>query len=337
MYYTSILVSVTEVCTVGCSHCGFTGSTRDRQPTADEIAAWTTSACDFGIPRIIFTGGEPFQRFKLLKAGVRAVAAHPASPSASVFTSSFWGRTPQAVDSILGQLDGLDHLYLSTDVFHQQRVPAEYVKNVIDGAIRREIPRISLCITISQDAEERQIRDLYREYEGRVMVNVDRVIPTQFISIGPTPGHAPEPEHFSSSCFLETPLINPNGDVSACHAGKAGAFGNFNELAYYLGNLHEKSFAAVMADAEKNLEYQFLRAYGPQGVARMFAGSEPLRKLFAGRTFTNGCDLCFKVLRSRDGRAGLRALVEDPFQQELIEAVCSVRFGEGTEVPHAPR
>jgi hypothetical protein len=332
VYYTSILVSVTEVCTVGCSHCGFTGSTRDRQPTAEEITAWTTAACDFGIPRIIFTGGEPFQRFKLLKAGVRAVVEHPAAPSASVFTSSFWGRTPQAVDSILGQLDGLDHLYLSTDVFHQQRVPVEHVKNVIDGAVRREIPRISLCITISKDEEEKQIRDHYREYEGRVMVNVDRVIPTQFISIGPTPGHEPRPEHFSASCFLETPLINPNGDVSACHAGKAGAFGNFSELPYYLGNLHEKPFAEVMADAAANAEYQFLRAYGPQGVARMVTESSELRALFDGRTFTNGCDLCFKVLRTRDGRARLRELADDPFQRELTEAVCGVRFGEGAEV-----
>src|SRR5262249_55844244 len=158
-----------------------------------------------------------------------------------------------------------------------------------------------------------------------------RVIPTQFIAIGPTPGHEPRPENFASTCFLETPLINPNGDVSACHAGKAGAFGNFNELAYYLGNLHEKSFAEVMADAAGNGEYQFLRAYGPQGVARILAETPEVKALFGGKTFTNGCDLCFKVLRSRAGRARLRELVADPFQRELAAAVCGVRYGDGTE------
>lgn len=336
MHFNSILVSVTEICTVGCRHCGFTGSTRDRQPTADDIGRWVAQACDSGIPEIIFTGGEPFQRFRMLKSGVGAAAGHPGAPRISVFTSSFWGRSPAAVDKILEQLPGLTRLFLSTDVYHQERVPTQHVVNVIEGAIAREIPEISLCITIAEDHEEEQIRSLYRRFEDRVRVHVDRVIPTPFIKTAHQVGLPPDPENFSASCYLETPLINPNGDLSACHIGKAGAYVTLSDLAYFMGNLHEKSFGEILDDADHNYEYQFLRVYGPQGVARMVASSPAVRKLFKGTNFTNGCDLCYKLLRSLDGRARLREIAADPFQRDLIDAVRLVRFGERAPEPRRP-
>ena len=328
MEFTSILVSVTEVCTVGCRHCGFTGAVRERQPEQREISAWVAQAAGYGIPEIIFTGGEPFQRFKLLKAGVHAAAAQQPTPRISVFTSSFWGKSREAVDTVLGQLPGLTRLYLSTDLYHQERVPAQYVINVIEGAIAHEIPEISLTITIAEDWEEEHIKALYRSYEGRVVFHVDRVIPTPFIDTAKQAGLAPVPGNFAHSCYLQTPLINPNGDLSACHIGKAGSYVRLNDLVYYLGNLREKSFGQIMADARGDYEYQFLRVYGPQGVARMLADSAQLRKRFGERTFTNGCDLCYKVLRSKDGRDRLKELTADPFQRELIDAMRSVRFGE---------
>lgn len=85
--FTSILVSVTEGCHVGCAHCGFIGSTRDRETDPDELASWVASACEFGIPKMIFTGGEPFERFEVLRRGV--VTAHEKGKFSTLFTSSF--------------------------------------------------------------------------------------------------------------------------------------------------------------------------------------------------------------------------------------------------------
>lgn len=328
MYYTSILVSITEVCTVGCRHCGFTGAVRERQASSDEIARWVAQACEYGIPEIIFTGGEPFQRFQLLKAGVKAAATHKPRPQIGVFTSSFWGKNPDAVDKLLRQLDGLSHLYLSTDIFHQERVPPQFVMNVIEGGIIRGIPDISLCITIADDREETQIRSLYSRFEGRVMVNVDRVIPTPFIDTARPPGHHPTPENFKRRCFLQTPLINPNGDLCSCHIGKVGAHQSLTDHAYYLGNLRKRSFQQIMSEANDNYEYQFLRAFGPQGVARLVTKSDSLWRRFGDRTFSNGCDLCSKVLLTKEGKQTLSEHVTDPFERELIDVVRLVRFGD---------
>ncbi|WP_030663562.1 radical SAM protein [Streptomyces cellulosae] len=328
MYYTNILVSVTEICTVGCSHCGFKGSIRERQPAEEEMAAWVTQACDWGIPAIIFTGGEPFQRFSLLKAGVQAVARHPAKPRTGCFTSSFWGKDRATVDKILDQLPGLTHLYLSTDVFHQERVPAQYVRNVIDGAIAHGIRDISLCITIAKDEEEQQFRALYEDYGDRLLIHVDRVISTPHIDHVAATGHPPLPEHYKTSCWLHTPIINPNGDLCACHVAKVGAHRPLDKDVYFLGNLKQRSFREIMEEADADYGYQYLRAFGPQGVARLVNEDDELRTRFGGKAYSSGCDMCSKVLLTRKGREKLEAHVADPFQQALIDTVRERRFGE---------
>jgi hypothetical protein len=331
MYYTNILVSVTEICTVGCRHCGFIGSTRERQPAESEFTQWVTQACDFGIPGIIFTGGEPFQRFSLLKAGVRAAAEHPSKPRIGCFTSSFWGKNPETVDKFLDQLPGLTHFYLSTDVFHQEKVPAQYVRNVIDGAIRHGVRDISLCITIAEDAEEQRIRSLYDDYGDRLLIHVDRVISSPHIDPVAESGLPPRPEHYAASCFLHTPIINPNGDLAACHVAKVGAHQPLDKDVYFLGNLRQKSFREIMDEADRDYAYQYLRAFGPQGVARMVTEDPELNARFGGRSYSSPCDMCSKVLLTRKGRQALRDLVEDDFQRTLVDTVRERRFGEVRE------
>lgn len=328
MYYTHILVSVTEICTVGCRHCGFIGSIRERQPAEQEITDWVTQACDFGIQTIIFTGGEPFQRFSLLKAGVRAAAQHPAKPGIACFTSSFWGKSPATVNKFLDQLPGMTHFYLSTDVFHQERVPAQYVRNVIDGSIARGIPNISLCITIAKDEEEQQIRGLYDDYGDRLLIHVDRVISSPHTEPVAATGHPPRPAHYATHCFLHTPLINPNGDLGACHVAKVGAHQPLDKDVYFLGNLKQKSFQQIMDEADEDYSYQYLRAYGPQGVARLVSENPKLSARFGASRYASGCDMCSKVLLTRVGRQALREHVADPFEQALIDTVRSRRFGE---------
>src|SRR5262245_22415965 len=133
MLFNSVLISVTEVCTVGCRHCGFRGSTRDREPTETELVRWVGEVCEYRVPKIIFTGGEPFQRFHLLRAAVEAAMARATPPDIACFTSASWGSSPIRVSQHLEQLRGLNQLYLSTDVYHQERVPWRFVANVIEG------------------------------------------------------------------------------------------------------------------------------------------------------------------------------------------------------------
>src|SRR5882762_2457450 len=128
--FTSLLISVTEACHVGCSHCGFIGSTREREAEPEEMALWISQACSYGIPKMIFTGGEPFERLEVLAGGVRAGLAF--GVEIGVFTSSYWGDSRERAKKTLSYVKGVTHLYLSSDTFHQRRVPYQYVFNVIE-------------------------------------------------------------------------------------------------------------------------------------------------------------------------------------------------------------
>ena len=244
------------------------------------------------------------------------------------FTSSIWASSHDAVNRHLSRVHGLTHLYLSTDVFHQEKVPPRYVMNVIDVGRDHGVQHISLCVTIAKQAEEAQTREIFRDYLDRVLFHVDYVIPTPFLTGIQTAGKTPEPSAFKSTCYLDTPLINPNGDLSTCHIGKAGAYVNLSEQVYFLGNLNERSFSALMDDAESNYEYQYLRVFGPRGIARLIAQSERLRAQFTAQPFTNGCDLCYRVLRTPEARSAFQELVNHPETQRVVNAARFVRFGE---------
>jgi hypothetical protein len=327
--FSSILVSVTEGCHVGCAHCGFIGSSRDRDTDVAELRDWVSQSCRYGIPAIIFTGGEPFERYESLREGIWAADDHGV-PSA-VFTSSFWAHSVDTAHIGLRELRGLRHLYLSTDRYHQVRVPYEHVHNVIAAADLLSIPEITLCITYANDEDRQGVRSQYARYGDRVRFYESRVIPTAFIKKALRNEDPPLPvseEDFGGSCWLKTPIINPNGDIFTCHAGKVGAHGNMEDLPYWLGNLRRSSFDEIMIAARRNVEYQYLRTHGPRGVARLFREYPELAAAVGRSAFTGPCDMCFSVLSTPEGAKCLSEYAHRPDVLTHINVRLALQHGE---------
>ena len=315
---------------MGCAHCGFIGAVREREPEPGEMAAWVKEACEYGIPLIIFTGGEPFERFECLEQGV--AAAESMGTPAAVFTSSFWAATPEATMALLCRLPGLKHLYLSSDPFHQRRVPYQNVYNAISAAIQLSIPKISIVVTYTNDEERRDVRRQYEQYGGRLRFCEERVIPNPNFSkrVLREQGtlRAPKPEEYRCNCEIGTPIVNPNGDVFSCHVGKAAAHRDLRHLTYFLGNLHEARFRDIMSAAACRADYQFLRTHGAQGVARLFEEEPGLIRAVGRDGFTTECDMCFSVLTSSEGRAALNRHVSRPDVRDAIDMRLALIFGE---------
>ena len=331
--FSSLLLSVTETCHVGCGHCGFIGSRRHRETEAEEMARWVSQACDYGIPEMIFTGGEPFFRLEVLASGVQAAAS--VGTEAGVFTSSYWATSKETARSVLADVPGLTHLYLSSDVFHQQRIPYANVHRVIDAALEQGIPKITICITYSQTEELAEVRAKYEPYKHNVNFHEDRVIPTKYLRPRvlqkQDPCLGPKPEEYSSLCYVKTPLVNPNGDLLACHVGKAGAHRPLTEMPYYLGNLRQERFLSIMERARLRWEYQYLRTHGPKGVAELYRQHPDLGEAI-GRAegFTNACDMCFATLKTNAGHAALTQLVQEPGVRKVIDALVFLSLGEAS-------
>jgi hypothetical protein len=327
--FTSILVNITDACHVGCTHCGLIGSSRAREIDALELADWVQQACSHGIPLIIFTGGEPFESFEVLRQGVLAAARHD-TPSA-VFTSSAWATSANTAIETLRELPGLRHLYLSTDVYHQRRVPLARVHNVIAAADTLGIPEITLCITYASEKDRRATRKNYVSYGERVSFFESRVIPTPFIESSvkdQDPMQVVSADDLDRACWLNTPFIDPNGDLFTCHAGAVGAFGDMAKLPYWLGNLRQASLAAIMKVARHRIEYQYLRTHGPKGVAQLLGQYPDLARAVGRDTFTGPCDACYSVLSTA---AGQRVLTEHAHRPEIIHHInarLAFMFGE---------
>ena len=301
---------LTEVCHVGCQHCGYRGSPRDREMTAAEAVDWIDQILGYGVPEIIFTGGEPFERLDLLEPGVRRVDELGAR--SSVFTSSFWATSFSEARAVLSRLRGLTTLYPSTDIYHQRQVPLQHVRNAIDAAIDLGVRNISLNITYARDEDRQMIASQYSDYGDRIHIYADRVIPlaNEQASIrlltGQDPLRALVPEKYAVRCWLGTPLVNPNGDVASCHIGKAGSRRDLRDLPYFIGNLREQSFGDMMNRSESRIDYQFLRTHGPRGVAQMAVASPELMRHLPRREFTTECDMCWSVLESPEGTHALQ-------------------------------
>jgi hypothetical protein len=282
------------------------------------------------VPVVIFTGGEPFERLDVLESGVGA-AREARTPSA-VFTSSYWGRGRDQALATLRRLDGLEELYLSSDVFHQKTVPYEKVHNVIAAADELAIPRITICIIYAKEEDRLAVRAEYARYGARVRYYEERVIPTPFLDSWVTDGQGEmrgtSPAEYESSCWIDTPIVNPNGYVFACHVGKVGAHGDFREMPYWLGSLRERSFAGIMEDAARNARYQFLRTQGPAGVAELFQAYPRLKDELERTRFSARCDMCFSVLSTKAGREALSDYVARADVRERINISLLARFGE---------
>ena len=327
----SVLFNITERCTVGCSHCGYIGSRRNREANEKEIGKWVDAICAYPITNIIFTGGEPFEAIGSLEEGVKASLRGGAKTS--IFTSSNWAKSKDLTIEKLSRVEGISQLYLSTDDYHQKRVPIQNVYNVIDAALKMESVTVSLCITYDSRESLKRIISKYKEYEGRVLFHTEKVIPTQFIS--PTTYDLAltnlfDPSSFSCSCYLGTPLINPNGDVISCHIGKAGAHSSLNHLPYFLGNLFESEFNEIMDNASTKSAYQFLRTHGPKGIADFIGNNLNLLEVIGRSKFTNGCDLCFSFLRTSEGREALEKHISCSSVKEDINIKLALVYNENT-------
>jgi MoaA/NifB/PqqE/SkfB family radical SAM enzyme len=323
------LVNITDVCHVGCVHCGLIGSSRDREIDIADLADWTQQVCEYGIPLIIFTGGEPFERFDLLREGVLTAARHD-TPCA-VFTSSVWATSIDTAIKTLEGLHGLRHLYLSTDIYHQRRVPQSRVHNVIAAATALGILEITLCITYASEKDRRATREDYARYGESVNFYESRVIPTPYIGSSvqdQDPMRVTSTEHLDRVCWLNTPFVDSNGDLFACHAGAVGAHGDPEHLPYWLGSLKQSSFAAIMETARHRVDYQYLRTHGPQGVFRLLEEFPALVPTVGRAMFTGPCDACYSILSTAEGQRLLTTYAQRPETVHHINARLAFVFGE---------
>ncbi len=292
----SILISITEECNVGCSHCGYIGTSKRRRATNEDLCHWLGEIKTAGINHVLFTGGEPFHTFDLLKAGVKR--SNELGIEIAIFTSCVWGDTIGNAYNTLKQLPNIKQLYLSTDKFHQERVPVQSVKNVIDVGLDMGIKDIMICITCNDSIEFEGIKEQFIEYTDRVQFYSGGFIPTKKFTADSTDITGEKAK--DNRCWITNPLLNPDGRLFLCHIGKAAAHDTSQMTPYFMGDLNTDSLTNIIDNTVNRKDYQFLRLLGPKGLRTLLKENPSLNKYLKRTDFNSSCDLCITMLSSEE-------------------------------------
>ena len=147
-----LVVDLTRKCTAECAHCIVDASPR-RKETLDieNVRSAVGDAANNNILSVCFYGGEPFTDRKLLYESVEEVYRNGLIPQ--IMTNGFWGKTPESVKRVFDEIKQLQDevdtpasliIVLSTDKWHQERIPLESLANIIIEWRRRDDVNVSI-------------------------------------------------------------------------------------------------------------------------------------------------------------------------------------------------
>ena len=184
--YTAFLV--TYKCTAECKHCLYQSSPRRNALISLEDVRSDLIAlkANWPIEATCFVGGEPLLYFELLTSLVREVKAQ--GITCAILTNAFWGEDQAIARRYVGALKdaGLDEMHISVDAFHQEFVPFDAVKEVIQASKDAGIGHIAVNAKSLGDPDmdnsynrqtKRSLEELSEEYDGRInfaKVDVDQ-------------------------------------------------------------------------------------------------------------------------------------------------------------------
>ncbi len=113
------------------------------------------------------TGGEPFYNIDYLKK--IAAFGETCGLLVSAVTNAFWATTREEAVRVLRELSSIKMLAISTDVYHQESIPFERIKNAIFAAKECDIPyNIAVCTENESDSEYKEILKKLHEITAHI-------------------------------------------------------------------------------------------------------------------------------------------------------------------------
>jgi pyruvate-formate lyase-activating enzyme len=325
-FHRAAYVSLTETCPLRCRHC-FVESAPDRsERVPDDFARWIESVASTpGVDVLFFSGGEPFSHPAALRAALESCDRNGVMPI--VCTSGFFGRSEATVARLLDAFPLVKCLWLSTDVFHEEFVPLEWLRNVAVVAKARGIavgfqivddaPESSpfmarFADTIGHDlAPERDIVIVPLAEQGRA---TSELSPAEREALRERGAGGIDAVPAKPCQWLGTPWVREDGNVSACP--NLDVF-RAETHPLQIGNLARESYPEISARADADAYLQWMRVYGPRGIVEHFPVEEYgfEAESFAGRTI---CDLCHALSRVPGLADRVRAASESDEQQTRL-------------------
>jgi pyruvate-formate lyase-activating enzyme len=317
----TVAVMVTRRCNMACAHCSVESSSKLRaQPSEEDLERYVHEIADSGTKAILFTGGEPMLREKLV-ARLMSIAKKRGVVSAMT-TNGFWGKSLPAARRTLASLckSGLGFFTLSYDRYHAEFQGPEPGQNILRAAEELGVP---MNLNVTRIADDTELNDLIRPFE------MSRHAKVRLYDVQPVgrardiPSSALRAESFGACDGIRVPGITDDGRMTACNGP---SYFQSPDSPLILGSLKEKSVSQLLEKHRTDPILQTIRIFGPSRL-REELDRIPEIQFKWKESYAGLCDLCLHINSNPQTAALLRERLSDP--KLVAERVARSRVTEG--------
>lgn len=303
----TVAVMVTRRCNMSCAHCSVESSSKVRaQPGEAELERYVRQIADSGARAVLFTGGEPMLREKLVMRLMSV--AKKRGLACAITTNGFWGRSLPAARRTLEALcrAGLSFFTLSYDRFHAAFQGPEPGQNILRAAEELGVP---MNLNVTRVANDSEIDELIRPFE------MSRHAKVRLYDVQPVgraldlPSTSLRSEAIGACEGARLPTITDDGRVIAC-AGPSYFQPASSPLV--LGSLRESTVGTLLEKHRNDPILQTIRIFGPSRLREELSATPgfedfPWRSSYAGL-----CDLCLHINSNAEAAHALRSRLSQP-------------------------
>jgi MoaA/NifB/PqqE/SkfB family radical SAM enzyme len=304
---------MTYKCQVACPHCIIeAGPNRKEEMSLNDALNWIQQIANYrnGYIKVLsLTGGEPFYNIDNLK--MISDFGEACGLLVSVVTNAFWASTREKAVKTLRELSAIKMLAISTDVYHQESIPFEKVKNALLAAKACDIPyHIAVCTENEDDKEYKKILSQLQEITDIDTIKTAVTFPAgRALKELEVLKHRISEEPPISACSAgSSPIVFPDGRVIAC-IGPVIDLKSRHPL--LLGNLRKNSLREILDDAEANPILHSIRVWGPKKLITI--GKETgLNQYLPKKYIKNSvCYACYSLMSNNKTLEFLEELAKD--------------------------
>ncbi len=297
-FLSTISLMLTYKCTIACPHCIVgAGPNRKEEMSLRHALDWIDEAASYRkgmIKGIALTGGEPFYNISNLVE----ISSHAKQSGfvVSVVTNAFWAVTEEQAIETLQRVPALQMISISTDIYHQQFITLENIRNAVQAA--RQLGRhynIAICTDSDEDERYKAILDTLKTFIEPEKIRIAITFPAgRAQKHQHTFNHQTSPEPTVSACSMTSaPVVFPDGKVMAC----IGPLLTLPESCpMCLGNLQKQTLAEILDQAELNPVLHIIRVWGPHKLVSLLREYEHGDLLPKEYICNSHCDICYKLL-----------------------------------------
>ena len=246
-------------------------------------------------------------------------------------TNGYWALTAQTATKKLKELKGLKTLNVSTDSFHQEFIPADRIRNVIESCHELGIKCVVRISYLNDPASEIGIiKKQLTGLDGLYTIVAIPVAPFGRAAalIDTCSIYAYDPNGIPC-CGADDPVIDANGDVKFC---PGGLFSHPENSLLKVGNIYRETLDAIRKSANLNPIIQILRLRGPSGLVNLVKGQAMKEEIpFILPQIEEAkdlCSLCKYILTDLDSAKILQRIFRDPAVYNEIALARLREFGE---------